>query len=330
LEREPRIVALSLEVETAEAALSDAARAREAALKRTPLAREVRELDAAVRDARSVLAIRTLQLESERLFAALEDEATEIAETPSDVRDSDLAVLVAEFGALDAALERSATQLSRGEALPDDALDALVSDFAELKARLGLADDGGSANLSLGMLLEKCARSAREAGSKVSEGASFLLRGFRLLGEDVRGSAALFGRTLGGSTLKPREVQALRRTSRDVLTFVPFVAVLIAPITPVGHVLVFSFLQRTGWLPSQFTSRRQENYSKLEELRRLCSKAEEEAEAQGEETALRRAQEAVSALSRTDSRDASDDQALLELQRRAGAMRERMLSDTGE
>ena len=53
---------------------------------------------------------------------------------------------------------------------------------------------------------------------------------------------------------------ALRRTARDLLTFVPFAVILIAPLTPVGHVLIFSFLQKyfPGFFPSQFTSRRQE------------------------------------------------------------------------
>lgn len=46
-----------------------------------------------------------------------------------------------------------------------------------------------------------------------------------------------------GGTLKPREVQALRRTFRDVLTFIPFTIILILPLTPVGHVLIFGFIQ---------------------------------------------------------------------------------------
>ena len=60
-------------------------------------------------------------------------------------------------------------------------------------------------------------------------------------------------------------MQALRRTARDVLTFIPFAIVLIAPITPIGHVLVFSFMQRyfPGFFPSQFTTRRQELMSRL-------------------------------------------------------------------
>ena len=62
-----------------------------------------------------------------------------------------------------------------------------------------------------------------------------------------------------GQTLKPREVQALRRTARDLLTFIPFAIILIAPLTPVGHVLIFSFIQKyfPGFFPSQFTARRQ-------------------------------------------------------------------------
>ena len=63
-----------------------------------------------------------------------------------------------------------------------------------------------------------------------------------------------------GTTLKNREVQAIRRTFRDVLTFFPFIIILIAPITPVGHVLVFSFIQRyfPSFFPTQFSTRRQE------------------------------------------------------------------------
>ena len=53
---------------------------------------------------------------------------------------------------------------------------------------------------------------------------------------------------------------ALRRTARDILAFVPFTVILIAPLTPVGHVLIFGFLQRyfPGFFPTQFSSRRQE------------------------------------------------------------------------
>ena len=72
-------------------------------------------------------------------------------------------------------------------------------------------------------------------------------------------STHITGLHTAGQTLKPREVQALRRTARDLLTFIPFAIILIAPLTPVGHVLIFSFIQKyfPGFFPSQFTARRQ-------------------------------------------------------------------------
>ena len=35
-----------------------------------------------------------------------------------------------------------------------------------------------------------------------------------------------------GSILKPREVRTLRRTAKDCVTFIPFVIILIIPLTP--------------------------------------------------------------------------------------------------
>jgi len=70
----------------------------------------------------------------------------------------------------------------------------------------------------------------------------------------------LFTKAVLGGTLKPREVAALRRTARDIFSFVPFVIILIIPLTPLGHVLVFGFIQRyfPGFFPSQFTNQRQD------------------------------------------------------------------------
>lgn len=336
--REARLVALSLAVEAADAELTEASRERESRLKRRdaasrlPLAREVRELDAAVRDARTVLAVRTLQLEAERCFGALEEETADVGDAAAPQRDAGLAVFVAEFGSLDASLARAVALVDRAETalLDDEEVDSLVRDVAELKSRLGLGDEDGS--LTLGLLMEKCGRSARDAGSKVTEGAEFLLRGVRLLGEDVSGSLLLFSRTLSGSTLKPREVQTLRRTSRDVLTFIPFIAVLIAPITPVGHVMVFSFLQRyfPGFFPSQFTARRQELFAKWEELRAQLAAAEEEAGAATESAALREAKDVVASLTRGGGGAAEEDGRVRELQKREAAQRRAALGALAE
>lgn len=101
---------------------------------------------------------------------------------------------------------------------------------------------------------------AKESIGKVGEGINFLLRGLRLLGSDTSNAGRLFTKAALGGTLKPREVAAIRRTLRDLLTFIPFIIILIIPLSPLGHVLVFGFIQRyfPGFFPTQFTSKRQE------------------------------------------------------------------------
>lgn len=55
------------------------------------------------------------------------------------------------------------------------------------------------------------------------------------------------------------QVRSLRRTAKDVITFIPFIIILIIPLSPVGHVLVFSFIQRffPDFFPTPYTDRRQ-------------------------------------------------------------------------
>jgi hypothetical protein len=53
-------------------------------------------------------------------------------------------------------------------------------------------------------------------------------------------------------------VNAIRRTGKDLLTLIPFTIILIIPLSPVGHVLVFSFIQRffPDFFPSCYTEKR--------------------------------------------------------------------------
>lgn len=50
-----------------------------------------------------------------------------------------------------------------------------------------------------------------------------------------------------------------RRTFKDIITFIPFVIILIIPLSPIGHVLVFGAIQRffPDFFPSCFTEQRQ-------------------------------------------------------------------------
>jgi len=98
-----------------------------------------------------------------------------------------------------------------------------------------------------------------QLGETIRDGTAFYVKGVRLLANDLKYSFALFSKALTGYTLKPREVRTLRRTFKDLFTFIPFIIILIIPLTPIGHVFVFGAIQRffPDFFPSCFTERRQ-------------------------------------------------------------------------
>lgn len=108
----------------------------------------------------------------------------------------------------------------------------------------------------------------QESAEKIRKGVSFYVTGTKLLGSDLQYAGWLIGRAAQGYTLKPREVRTLQRTAKDLLTLIPFTIILIIPMTPIGHVLVFSLIQRIfpDFFPSTFTERRQILSRMYEEL----------------------------------------------------------------
>eukprot|EP00968_Pinguiococcus_pyrenoidosus_P005802 scaffold379_cov235-Pinguiococcus_pyrenoidosus.AAC.17 len=126
----------------------------------------------------------------------------------------------------------------------------------DLLVRLGLADADISIKLEWGPL----SNFWTDLWQKVREGLKFYWLGTKIMFNDIQYALGLIARAATTNyTLKPREVRTLRRTFKDVLTFIPFVIILIIPLTPVGHVLVFSFIQRffPDFFPSCYTDRRQ-------------------------------------------------------------------------
>ena len=121
--------------------------------------------------------------------------------------------------------------------------------------------------------LERIGKEWEGALAKVASGIEFYVLGTRLLGDDLQYAGTLLGKALQGTTLSQREARTLRRTAKDLVTVVPVVLILIVPLTPVGHVLVFSFIQRffPDFFPSPFTERRQnlmKMYNALEKKER--------------------------------------------------------------
>ena len=114
--------------------------------------------------------------------------------------------------------------------------------------------------------LERVGKQWEGALSKVSQGVEFYVLGTRLLGDDIQYAGSLLLKALQGTTLSQREARTLRRTAKDLVTVVPVIIILVIPLTPIGHVLVFSFIQRIfpDFFPSTYTERRQ-NLFKLYE-----------------------------------------------------------------
>eukprot|EP00877_Chromochloris_zofingiensis_P001136 jgi/Chrzof1/11022/Cz05g20210.t1 len=316
------ITELGMELETLERQLQEASKARETKLRkagiagRVALATQLKMLDADVITLSRLLAVRTLQLEMEYVYKSIEDEALDIA--PDELVEQgplaregstgELALLVAEYGLLEEQLLvlADALQCEDGTGslclLDDDVLEVLAAEIPDLRLRVGVPDTVvfGSNPFSP----TKLKLQAKESIGKVGEGINFLLRGLRLLGSDTSNAGRLFTKAALGGTLKPREVAAIRRTLRDLLTFIPFIIILIIPLSPLGHVLVFGFIQRyfPGFFPTQFTSKRQEIMMRYEELQHELAEAQENAEQEEEEAELRRAAAAVARLTAPDSR----------------------------
>lgn len=312
-----RINDLGLRVEALEKQLQDASKAREQRLRKTSLAArarmagEVRDMDSKITSLTRTLAVATLQLELEFVYGSLEEEVLDVAydslapSTPSTPAllgrtgtSDEVALLVAEFAPLDLDLAALVDMVAGGyaAAVDDDALERLAIDIPDMRIRLGIKDDqvfGGS-----GMSISRLQMQLRESISKVGEATKFFNRGVQLLSSDVGSSGRLFMKAVFGGTLKPREVRGIRQTAKDIVVLVPFTIILIAPITPVGHVLVFGFIQRyfPNFFPSQFSGRRQAQMIKRQELQDALTSAQEAAAEEADEAQFQRASAAVSRL----------------------------------
>ena len=305
-ERQARVLRLTLEVQDRDKALSEASKARDGvmaqgrdSLSRVRLAQEIRASDDKVSLLRRVFAVRTLQLEMERIVMQLEEEAAEAPSLDAPGRSDEVELLAAEFGAMDRSLSKLVSAVDRGAAefISDEDLTVLATDIPDLKSRLGIADDGLT-SLSPEVIGERVGQSMRESVDKAKEGGEFMGRGVKMLFSDIGASARFFGRAAMGSTLRPREVQTIRRTTLDIFTFMPFVIILIIPLTPVGHVLIFSFIQKyfPALFPSQFSGRRQAVMKKYEELKNQLDAAEKSKEMREDDEAFERAVTAVESL----------------------------------
>lgn len=213
----------------------------------------IRDSDNQLKKKKDEVSFATLIYELERIYTYLDGELGNTA-TKGYIPLQDR-LNVAEFGLLESQICSMKNQIETGEVVDSDVLGVVLQQTTDFKRRLGidyyvtgLTFDQEGIQIWLNDLL-----------AKSKKGLAFYGKGCQLFFNDLVFSSSLIGKALTGYTLKPREVRTLRRTFKDVITFIPVVIILIIPLSPVGHVLVFGAIQRffPDFFPSCFTESRQ-------------------------------------------------------------------------
>jgi hypothetical protein len=217
------------------------------------LRNRIRESTQALEKKREEVTFQNLVYELERIFVYLDGEMGNTRAGYVPLQDR---LNVAEFGLLESQIESLNKQLETGEYPDSDVLTIIVDQLNDFKRRLGI--DYYVTGLTFDQ--EAIKRWSADLWEQSQTGVQFYVKGTKLLWNDVVFCSNLVGKaTLQGYILKPREVRTLRRTVKDFFTFIPFVIILIIPLTPIGHVLVFGAIQRffPDFFPSCYTEQRQ-------------------------------------------------------------------------
>jgi len=207
----------------------------------------------ALEKTREQVTYHTLVYELERIYSYLSGELGNPAITGYiSLQDR---LNIAEFGLLESQVNSFSQQFDEGETIDTDVLAVVGEQVNDFKRRLGID------YLITGVSFDREAimRWFADLLEQTKKTLAFYGKGCRLFWNDIVFTMSLISRAAQGYTLKPREVRTIRRTFKDVFTFIPFVIILLIPLSPVGHVLVFGAIQRffPDFFPSCFTEQRQ-------------------------------------------------------------------------
>lgn len=207
-----------------------------------------------------------VELLFEQVASELEKKLEQISVPEWDTQGKDLKTFVFEFSLLDKQVApyiqfvQEDPEAVRARGLDSDELRMLESHIARIAGRLGICVDRvGESTGSLRFFRHQWTN-LRGILQKVSRGVMFYANGMRLLGQDLQHAAKLVLKVLFlKHTLEPREVQFIYRAVKDFLVLIPFLIILLIPLSPPGHVLVFSLILKVwpDFFPSPFTERRQ-------------------------------------------------------------------------
>eukprot|EP00435_Cladocopium_sp_Y103_P016739 s980_g4.t1 len=228
-----------------------------------------RQCEQRCRSCRSLLLLRSIEWSLQCSAEELEKDLQQTSMSDWAVTGQQQKLQVAEL----ALMEKQAASYQEQAAEHLEELEVLEADCAKFAARLGLkseegpsltpkAAESGDLNSSLRRLLSQVKR----GWERTKSGLEFYTSGLQLLWQDdIQYACNLVSKAaFSNYTLRAWEVRTLQRTVKDLLTLIPFLIILIIPLSPVGHVLVFSFFQKNfpEFFPSSFTEQRQ-NVTKI-------------------------------------------------------------------
>jgi len=148
----------------------------------------------------------------------------------------------------------------RAKGLDSDEIRMLESHIARIADRLGVKADCIGQEKSFFRPVRHQWSSMRDRLRKVKPVVLFCGNGMALLSHDLQHAVKLVLKmAFLNYTLQPREVTACYRAAKDLLVLIPFLIILLIPLSPPGHVLVFALINKVypDFFPSPFTERRQ-------------------------------------------------------------------------
>lgn len=179
------------------------------------------------------IAVRILDVNLQRAFVYLEDELNEAIDAVATSSPGQLISYSDTFVRLDRRYDGIRRRVSGGILASDDpALVQLERDVQDFLLVLGITSQTVDA---VEWDLSRTQDAVKSNVEKLSSGISFYLRGASILGQDSWYSLGLVSKAASGKTLTELEARIVQRTARDLLTFIPFVIILIIPLSPPGY-----------------------------------------------------------------------------------------------
>jgi len=241
------------------------------------LAAELFQSDGAIEGHHLLALLAEADLLFERVAGALESQLENCDPAEWDHVGRQLKDVVFEFSLLDKQVwpyqrfMQDSAEALRARGLDSDELQMLRSHVKRIADRLGLPpEEADASRASPRRLLQKWARQAQGASQKARRGLLFYANGCRLLSQDLQHATKLVLKVACLSyTLSPRELQVCYRAVKDLVVLIPFLIILVLPLSPPGHVLVFSLIMKTypDFFPTPFTERRQSVMRIFEEIK---------------------------------------------------------------